>query len=137
MNAVRIIHDVVGLNRSLLFCGVSKTAWYYTSKPRDVSPDPEILDTVQKIAPARPTYGTRRMAAQISRELNRPVNRKAIRRIFKRLGWSKPSSTKQEIIRANKQPPRLRTASSFTDLNLMPTLQFCNRVRKVPETCQE
>ena len=91
MNAVRIIQDVVGLNRSLSLCAVSKTAWHYTPKPRDVSPDPEVLDTVQRIAPARPTYGIRRMAAQISRELNHPINRKAIRRIFKRLGWSKPS----------------------------------------------
>lgn len=118
MNAVRIIHDVVGLNRSLSLCGVSKTAWYHTSKPRDVSPDPEILDTVQKIAPARPTYGTRRMAAQISRELNRPVNRKAIRRIFKRLGWSKPSSTKREIIRANKQSPRPKAPNQFWESDM-------------------
>ena len=61
---------------------------------------------IQKIDPARPTYGTRHMAAQVSRELNRPVNRKAVRRIFRRLGWSEPSRTKREIIRANKKPPR-------------------------------
>lgn len=118
MNAVRIIHDVVGMNRSLSLCGVSKTAWYHTSKPRDVSPDPEVLDTVQRIAPARPTYGTRRMAAQTSRELNRPINRKAIRRIFKRLGWSKPSSTKREIIRANKQPPRPNAPNQFWESDM-------------------
>ena len=37
---------------------------------------------IQKIGSARPTYGTRRMAAQAFRELNYPVNRKAVRR-----GW--------------------------------------------------
>ena len=77
-----------------------------------------MLDAVQKIAPARPTYGTRRMAAQISRELNHPTNRKAIRRIFKRLGWSKPSCTKREIIRANKQPPRPKAPNQFWESDM-------------------
>ena len=87
MSAVRMMCDVVGLNRSLLLCGVSKKMWYYTPKPRDIAPDPVVSDMVQKIAPMRPTYGTRRMAAQVSREIGTPVNRKAISRIFKRLGW--------------------------------------------------
>ena len=56
MNAVHMIHDVVGLNRSLSLCGVSKTTWYYTPTPRNVSPDPEILETMQKIGLKRPTY---------------------------------------------------------------------------------
>ena len=43
-----------------------------------------------KDRPARPTYGTRRMAAQAFRELNRPVNRKAARRIFKGLAGASP-----------------------------------------------
>ena len=82
MNAVAMMHDIVGLNKSLQLCGVSKKAWYYKPKPRDIPPDPAVLDTVQRIAPQRPSYGTRRMAAQASRELNRPVNRKTIQRIF-------------------------------------------------------
>ena len=85
MNAARMVQEVMGLNRALL-CGVSKKAWYYAPRPRNVSPDPEVQETVQRIGPERPTYGTRRMTAQIYRELNRPVNRKAVRRIFRRLG---------------------------------------------------
>ena len=98
--------NILASNRALLLCGVFKKAWYYAPKPRNVSPDPQVQETVQKIGLERPTYGTRRMAAQISRELNRPVNRKAVRRIFRRLGWSEPSRTKREIIRVNKKPPR-------------------------------
>ena len=71
-----------------------------------MSPDPQVQEMIQKIGPARPIYITRRMAAQVSRELNRPVNRRTIRCIFERLGWTKPSRTNLEIIRANKKPPR-------------------------------
>ncbi len=110
MKAVRTMHGTVSLNKALLLCGVSEKAWYYTARSRNVSPDPEVQEMIQKIGPARPTYGTRRMAAQASRELNRPVNGKAVRRIFKRLGWSEPSRTKREIIRANKKSPQAKGA---------------------------
>ena len=63
MNAVRMMRDVVGLNRSLRMCGVSKKSWYHVPKPRNVPPDPEVRDAILRIAPQRPTYGTRRMAA--------------------------------------------------------------------------
>ncbi len=118
MNAARIIHDVLDLNRSLALCGVSKTARYYAPTPRNVSSDPEVLEIVQKIAPKRPTYGTRRMAAQASRELNRPINRKAIKRIFKALGWSKPSRTKREIIRTNKKIPKPKAPNQFRESDM-------------------
>ena len=118
MNAVRMMFGVVGLNRALSLCGVSKKAWYYTPKPRVVTPDPEVLEMVQKISPERPTYGTRRMAAQISRELHRPVNRKAVSRIFRLLGWSEPARTKREIIRANKKPPRPKAPNQFWESDM-------------------
>ena len=118
MKAVRTMHGTVSLNKALLPCGVSKKAWYYTIRSRNVLPDPEVQEMIQKIGPARPTYGTRRMAAQASRELNRPVNRKAVRRIFKRLGWSEPSRTKREIIRANKKPPRPKAPNRFWESDM-------------------
>ena len=92
---------------------MSKKAWYYNPSPRNVSPDPQVQEMVQKIGPARPTYGTRRMAAQVSKELNRPVNRKAVWCIFRRLGWSEPLRTRREIIRANKNPPRPNAPNRF------------------------
>ena len=95
MNAAHTVQEVMGPNRTLLLCGVSKKAWHYTPRPGNVSPDPQVRETVRKIGSARPTYGTRHTAAQVFRELNRPVNRKAVRRIFRRLGWSGPSRTKR------------------------------------------
>ena len=57
-------------------------------------------DTVQRIAKPRPTYGTRRIAAQGSRELDIAVNRKKIQRIFHKLGWIEPSKSKNDIIKS-------------------------------------
>ena len=118
MSAVRMMCDVIGLNRSLLLCGVSKKMWYHTPKPRDVAIDPAISDMVQKIAPMRPTYGTRRMAAQVSREIGTSVNRKAISRIFKKLGWNSPTRTKKEIIRSNKRVPRPDAPNEFWESDM-------------------
>ena len=58
-----MVRDVLGLNRSLRLCGVSKKAWYHAPRPRDIPPDPAVQEAVREIAPERPTYGTRRMAA--------------------------------------------------------------------------
>ena len=52
MNAVRMVQGVMGLNRALLLCGVSKKAWYYAPRPRNVSPDHEAREMVQRIGPA-------------------------------------------------------------------------------------
>lgn len=115
MNAARTVQEAIGLNRALLLCGVSKQAWYYTFRPRNMSLDPQVQEMIQKIGPTRPTYGTGRMAVQVSKELNHSVNRKAIRCMFKRLGWNKPSRTKRETVRANKIP-RPNAPNRFWDL---------------------
>ena len=118
MSAVRMVRDVLGLNRSLRLCGVSKKAWYHAPRPRDIPPDPAVREAVLRIAPARPTYGTRRMAAQASRELGRPVNRKAVKRIFRMQGWSAPARTKREIIRSNRRVPRPDGPNSFWESDM-------------------
>ena len=53
----------MSLNRALGYCGMSKQAWYYTARPRDVPVDADAVRAVRRIAARRPTYGTRRMAA--------------------------------------------------------------------------
>ncbi len=73
MSAVSIMHDIIGLNKSLRLCGVSKKAWYYTASPRDIPPDPQVQDAILNISSSRSTYGTRRMAAQVSRVLGRVI----------------------------------------------------------------
>ena len=58
---------------------------------------------VQRIGGKRPTYGTRRMAAQVCREMHIATNRKKIQRIFRKLGWIEPQKTKNGIIRTNRK----------------------------------
>ena len=50
---------------------------------------------IQTIREERPFYGTKRMAAELSRRLGRPVNRKLVRRIYKRMGWNQSKGASQ------------------------------------------
>jgi putative transposase len=100
MTAVKELNKHISLNKSLLLVGVSKSKWYYSKVPRIISTDPAVTNVVQKVGNKRPTYGTRRMAAQVSRELDKPVNRKQIQRIFHKLGWITPRKSKNDIIKS-------------------------------------
>ena len=100
MNAVQIMQsNGMSLRRSLYHAGCSRTMWYYDKRDRMVRVDPAIAEMTKKIGGSRPSYGTRRMSAMLSRHLGRPVNRKQVRRIFHELGWIEPSKKKSEIMR--------------------------------------
>ncbi len=60
----------------------------------------KILEKAREIALQRTTYGTRRMAAMLTRTLKIAVNRKRVQKIFRKLGYTIPSKTKREIIRS-------------------------------------
>ena len=96
MTAVQQMQKEMSLNRSLEYTGISKTAWYYEPRARKPKSDKAIMEQIRKIADKRPTYGTRRMAAQLSRDMQIPVNRKRVHRIYVKLGW----------IQAQKEVPR-------------------------------
>ena len=83
--------------------GVSKKMWYYTPHPRNVSLNPNVVNAVKRISVQRPTYGTRRMAAQVSREIKTAVNRKQMQRIYRKIGYIEPQKTKNEIIRTKRK----------------------------------
>ena len=55
---------------------------------------------IQQISLQRPTYGIRRMAAMLTRILGRPVNRKRVQRIFRKMGYITPCRRKKDIIRS-------------------------------------
>ena len=103
MQAISDASRHMSLNKALQYCGMSKHAWYYTKRPRNVAMDPAVVDAVRKIASKRPTYGTRRMAAQVARETSIPTNRKRIQRIYHKIGWIEPKKTKNDIIRASRR----------------------------------
>ena len=86
MQAVHEVNRGMSLNKALRYCGMSKRAWYYVKKPRDVAIDANVADRVRGIASRRPTYGTRRMAAQVAKETGVPTNRKKIQRIYRKIG---------------------------------------------------
>ncbi|MGI0087190.1 MAG: IS3 family transposase [Nitrosotalea sp.] len=97
-----IYHDT-SLRRSLQYAGVSRKRWYYTNKPREIPVNYIIAQAMQEEGSARPTYGTRRMAAILSRHLGLSVNRKQIQRIYRKLGWIVPQKRKSDIIRSAKK----------------------------------
>ena len=103
MQAVRETSKEMSLNKALQYCGMSKHAWYYTKKPRDVMINAEITDKIRKISSKRPTYGTRRMAAQVARETGTPTNRKKIQRIYRKIGWNEPQNSKKDITRTSRR----------------------------------
>ena len=103
MTAVKQMKQSMSLAKSLFYCGLPKSSWYYSKTPRNIPLNKDVTKTVQKIGSKRPTYGTRRMAAAASRELNKTVNRKQIRRIFHRLAWIEPSKTKKQIIKVSRK----------------------------------
>ena len=82
MTAVGEAGTTISLTKSLSYCGVSKTAWYYARRPRDPAIDGKMESLIIVVAKTRPTYGTRRMAAQLTRQLGAPVNRKRVSRIY-------------------------------------------------------
>ncbi len=75
----------------------SSTTTITTTLP-PTSTDSIIEEKIQQISLQRPTYGTRRMAAMLTRILGRPVNRKKVQRIFRKMGYITPSKSKKEII---------------------------------------
>lgn len=108
MTAISIMQqNGISLRKSLRYSGCSSTMYYYKRKPRNRRVDPAILDMIQEIAAHRPSYGTRRMAAILSKEMGRPINRKQVRRIFYTLNWLKPAQKKQDIIKAAAKKPVL------------------------------
>ena len=76
MRAATEARKSISLARSLLYCGISKPAWYYTKRPKNVATDHLMETKIMEIAGKRPTYGTRRMAAQLARQSGLPVNRR-------------------------------------------------------------
>ena len=101
MRAVKLMLERrMSLRKALAYSGCSRKTYYYEPRKRAIRLDPSIVSATEKIALARPSYGTRRMAAMLSRELHAPVSRKRVQRIFRALNWIEPSLKKKDIIRA-------------------------------------
>ena len=100
MVAEAIRSQGLSLRRALTHAGCSRSAYYHHARKRSIPPDPYIVEKVREEASKRPLYGTRRMAATLTRSLERPINRKRIQRIYRHLGWTQPQKTKKQLLRA-------------------------------------
>lgn len=103
MTAIQAMLEADGemsLRKALRYSGMSSCSYYYRPVARTFEPDPAIAQKVEEIALRRPSYGTRRMAAQLSRELHVPVNRKRVQKVFHALNWIEPAKTKSQVIRS-------------------------------------
>ena len=103
MNAAKQLNQQLSLRKSLKYAGISKCMWYYEPTPRSVPLNKTVVDAVRDISSRRPTYGTRRMAAQIKRETGIVVNRKQLQRIYRKIGYIEPQKTKNDIIRTKRK----------------------------------
>jgi putative transposase len=104
MTAVQtMLEDGFSLRKALEYSGCSRKMYYHKTVPRTYLPDPFVLEKVRRIALDRPTFGTRRMAVMLRRELQMPVNRKRVRKMFHTLNWIEPAKKKNDIIRSSSR----------------------------------
>ena len=100
----------LSLRKALSSVGSSQGAWYYRSKRvrRDKGKlrDTSILPAIKELALRKPMYGSRMLAARLSKELGRPVNRKLIQHAFHMMGWTMPQMTKKQLIGATHEKPK-------------------------------
>ena len=109
----------MSIRKALAYSGCSKNMYYYSSIKQKKYPGNHITTAavaavtasssstttttmieqeIQQISLQRPTYGTRRMAAMLTRILGIPVNRKMVQRIFRKMGYITPCRRKKDII---------------------------------------
>ncbi len=98
-----MLEDGFSLRKALDYSGCSRKMYYHKTIPLMIQPDPLVVEKVREIAFVRPTFGTRRMAAMLRRDLHVPINRKRMRRIFHHFNRIEPSKKKSDIIRSSSR----------------------------------
>jgi putative transposase len=101
-------HHGLSLRKALAYTDCSRNTYYYNKKKkrprntrRQCQLDRAVLEKkIEEIITQRPSYGTRRMAAMLTRIIGRSINRKRIRRIYHKLNLTIPARKKREIIRS-------------------------------------
>jgi len=84
--------------------GLSRSSYYYRPKERD---DAECKSAILEAAGTWPTYGYRRITAQIRRDRQLVVNSKRVRRLMKELGLqAKPPRKRRRTTNSDHDFPR-------------------------------
>jgi len=102
-------HDL-SLRKALAYTDCSRNTYYYNKKkgPRNTRQQQQqhhLIQTVlekkiEEIILQRPSYGTRRMAAMLTRVIGKSINRKRVQKLYHKLNLTIPSKKKREIIRS-------------------------------------
>jgi putative transposase len=111
------------IRKALKYTGCSTNIYYHRPKPREIKFDQQLLEKTREIALQRPTYGTRRMAAMLTRTLKIAINRKRVHKIFRRLGYIVPSRTKREVIRSKDKTVKTSRPNEIWEVDL--TYIYC------------
>ncbi|MFY9798346.1 MAG: IS3 family transposase [Candidatus Nitrosopolaris sp.] len=92
----------LSLRKALAYTDCSRNFYYYRKRRRITrcQQDQTILEKTKEIVLQRPSYGTRRMAAMLTRVLGKSINRKRVQKIYHKLNLTIPSRKKREIIRS-------------------------------------
>jgi putative transposase len=110
MSAATMTRNCLSLRKSLASVGSSQGSYYYkrktTRQDKGKLRNIAILSKIRELALEKPIYGTRMMAALLSKELGRPVSRKLLQHAFRIMGWTMPRMTKKQIIRAKDRVPK-------------------------------
>jgi len=100
-------NDGLSLRKALAYTGCSRNAYYYNKKKdkkesRDAKLQQQAVleKKIEEIILQRPSYGTRRMAAMLTRTMGKPINRKRVQRLYRKLNLTMSSRKKREIIRS-------------------------------------
>jgi len=103
MSVAIMVNRGLSLRKALRSIGSSQGAYYYKRRTRQDKGslrDPSILSSIREHALKKPMYRTRMMAAHLSRELGRSINRKQVQHAYRILGWITPQMTKSEVLKA-------------------------------------
>lgn len=111
MSAAIMLNHGLSLRKSLESLGASRGSYYYkpklARKDDGALRDASILYNIKQLALEKPMYGTRMMAALLSKELGRPVSRKVVQHAYRMMGWITPQMTKNEVLkRVSDKIPR-------------------------------
>lgn len=127
MSVSIMLHNGLSLRKALNVIGASRGAYYYrpkrTRSDKGKLRDSRMLEAVRELALKRPVWGTRMMAAYLSKDLHRPVNRKLVQHAFHVMGWTMPQMTKKEILRAKHRVEKPTGINHLWEADL--TYIFC------------
>src|SRR5215469_6873285 len=93
-------HHGLSLRKALAYTDCSRNYYYKKKRPRITrcqQQDQTILEKTKEIVLQRPSYGTRRMAAMLTRVLGKSINRKTVQKIYHKLNLTIPSRRKRYI----------------------------------------